>query len=185
MIKPEQCRRKGLKMNEVIKTIKERRGVKSYLDKPVPKELLDEIIEAGLWAPSGRNSQATIILAVTDKEIMKKIEAVNSTFMPEPKPDPFYGAPMVLIVLGNKANPNFVYEGSIVMQNMMLAAKSLGLGSRWIHRAKQTFELPEWKEFLKKLGIEGDYEGIGNMILGYPAEEPEAAPRNEGRVYFV
>lgn len=172
-------------MNEVIKAIKERRGVKSYLDKPVPKELLDQIIEAGLWAPSGRNSQSSIIVAITEPEIIQKLRADNASFMPEPSPDPFYGAQTVVVVLGNKANPNYIYEGPIVMQNMMLAAKSLGLGSRWIHRAKQTFELPQWKEFLKGLGVSGDFEGIGNMILGYPAEEPEAAQRNEGRVFFA
>ena len=91
--------------------------------------------------------------------------------------DPFYGAPVVLVVLADKSRPTYLYDGSLVMGNLMLAAHSLGLGSCWIHRAKETFEREEGKAILKELGIEGDYEGIGNCVIGY-AKEPakEAAP---------
>ena len=100
--------------------------------------------------------------------------------------DPFYGAPVVLIVLANKSVPTYVYDGSLVMGNLMLAAHALGVGSCWIHRAKQEFERPEGKEILKSLGIEGDYEGIGHCILGYPkGEYPKAAPRKKDWVYYV
>lgn len=91
-----------------------------------------------------------------------------------------------MIVLGNKAIGTYVYDGSLVMGNLMNAAADLGVSSCWIHRAKEEFESPEGKEILKDLGIEGDYEGIGHVILGYAAEPPkEAAPRKEGYVYFA
>ena len=99
--------------------------------------------------------------------------------------DPFYGAPVVLIVLANKSIPTYVYDGSLVMGNLMLAAHALGVGSCWIHRAKETFESEEGKALLKKLGVEGDYEGIGNCIVGYPAEKKEAKPRKENYIYYI
>lgn len=169
-------------MNEVIKTILERRSCKSYLPDAVDDKLIDEIIEAGLYAANGRGMQSPVILAVTDKELRDRIEKLNSSYLPKPG-TPFYGAPAVLIVLADKNAPTYVYDGSLVMGNMMLAAQSLGLGSCWIHRAKQVFDSEEGKQILAELGIEGDYEGIGNCIIGYPAGDPKpAAPRNDGRV---
>jgi nitroreductase len=89
-------------------------------------------------------------------------------------------------VLADKNVLTYAYDGPLVMENMMLAAHALGLGACWIHRAKETFDQPEWKEFLKKLGIEGEYEGIGNCVIGYPdGEVPAVKPRKEGRVFYV
>ena len=100
--------------------------------------------------------------------------------------DPFYGAPAVLIVLADKSAPTYLYDGSLVMGNLMLAAHSLGIGSCWIHRAKDEFDGPEGKELLKELGIEGDYEGIGHCVLGYVnGEYPETKARKENRVYSI
>ena len=147
---------------------------------------MDQIIEAGLYAPSGRNKQAPIILAVTNKEIRDKLSEINSLKDPYFRADPFYNAPCVLVVLADKSVPTYVYDGSLVMENMLLAAHSLGLGACWIHRAKETFELEEGKALLKELGIEGEYEGIGNCVVGYPEIIPtESKPRRENRVYYV
>ena len=99
--------------------------------------------------------------------------------------DPFYGAPVVLVVLAPREVGTYVYDGSLVMGNMMLAAHALGLGSCWIHRAKEVFDQPEFKQLLADLGVEGDYEGIGNCILGWPAQDPEPKPRREGRVFWA
>lgn len=171
--------------NEVIKTIIERRSCKSFLPDAVDAQLIDTIIEAGLYAPNGRGLQSPIILAVTDKALRDRLEALNSKFFAKGG-SPFYGAPAVLIVLADKSAPTYLYDGSLVMGNMLLAAHSLGLGSCWIHRAKQMFESEEGKQILAELGIEGDYEGIGNCVIGYPAGEPkQAAPRREGRVVKV
>ena len=163
-----------------------RSSVKKYKSDPVPKELMDKIIEAGLRAPSGLNKQAPIILAVTDKQVRDELSKINAGKDPFKRADPFYNAPCVLVVLADKSAFTYAYDGPLVMENMMLAAHALGLGACWIHRAKETFEQPEWKEFLKKLGIEGEYEGIGNCIIGYPdGEVPAVKPTKEGRVYYV
>lgn len=172
-------------MNEVLQTIKTRRGVKEYLDKPVPKELIDQIIEAGLWAASGRNKQPQTFLVFTNKEEIDKLREANHAFQ-RAEGDPFYGAPAVIVVLCKKDSVSPDCDGALAIGNMMLAAKSLGLGSRWINRAKEVFTLGEWKTYLEKLGLDPEgYEGIGNMILGYPASDPEPAPRVEGRVFYI
>ena len=171
-------------MNEVIKNILTRRSCKKYSPDPVPQELIDQVVEAGLYAPNGMRLQSPIILAVSDKELRDALSALNAKYDPMKRPDPYYGAPVVLSVLVKTDCPTAVEDGSLVMENMMLAAHSLGLGSCWIHRAKPVFEDPEGKEILAKLGVEGEYRGIANMALGYwGCEVPEAAPRREGRVY--
>lgn len=173
-------------MNETIKVLKERRSIRGYKPDMVPQEIIDEIIEAGLYAPCGMSRQAGIIVAVTDKEIRDKLSAANAAVMGKEGFDPFYGAPVVLVVLADKSVPTHVYDGSLVMGNLMNAAHALGVDSIWIHRAKEVFEQPEWKEFLKGLGVEGDYEGIGHCVLGYASvPTPAPHPLKDGRVYHV
>ena len=172
-------------MNEVIKNILERRSIRKYKEKEVPEELIDEIVKAGTYAPSGMNRQSPIIVAITNKEIRDKLSKINAKIMGV-ETDPFYGAPVVIVVLANKNVPTYIYDGSLVMENMMLAANSLGLGTCWIHRAKEEFETEEGKEILKSLGIKGEYEGIGNCILGYlDNEKIEAKPRKENYIYKI
>ena len=163
-----------------------RKSIKKYKTDPVSKELIEQVIAAGLNAPSGLNKQSPIILAVTDRQVRDELSKLNAGKDPFFRADPFYGAPVVLVVLADKSVPTYLYDGSLVMENLQLAAHALGLGACWIHRAKETFDQPEWKEFLKKLGIEGEYEGIGNCVIGYPdGEVPAVKPRKEGRVYYV
>ena len=154
-------------MNEIIKNIKTRRSIKKYKSDMVEKSLIDEIVTAGTYAPSGMNKQSSIIIAVSNKDVRDKLSKLNAKIMGNDNFDPFYGAPVVLIVLADKSIPTYIYDGSLVMENMLLAAHSLGLGACWIHRAKEMFESEEGKDILNSLGIEGDYEGIGNCILGY------------------
>lgn len=174
-------------MNEVIKAMKERRSIRKFKAEMPPKADLEQIVEAGLYAANGRGRQAVITIAVTDKELRDKLSEVNNEIMGGPEGnDPFYGAPAILIVLANKEVPTAPYDGSLVMGNLMLAAHSLGLGSIWIHRAKEEFEMPEYQKLLKDLGIEGVWEGIGHCAVGYiDGENPAAAPRNDGRVFWV
>ena len=162
-----------------------RKSIKKYKPDMVPKEMIEQIIEAGLNAPSGLNKQSPIILAVTDKQVRDELSKLNAGKDPFFRADPFYGAPVVLVVLADKSAHTYLYDGSLVMENLQLAAHALGLGACWIHRAKETFEQPEGKALLAKLGIEGDYEGIGNCIVGYPDIDPEKKPRKENRVYWV
>ncbi len=174
-------------MNDVIKAMKERRSIRKFKAEMPPKADLEQIVEAGLYAANGRGRQAVITIAVTDKELRDKLSAVNNEIMGGPEGnDPFYGAPAILIVLANKEVPTAPYDGSLVMGNLMLAAHSLGLGSIWIHRAKEEFEMPEYQKLLKDLGIEGEWEGIGHCAIGYiDGEYPAAAPRKDGRVFWV
>lgn len=172
-------------MANTLDTIKTRRSIRKYKSDAIPEEILNKIIEAGSYAPSGMGRQPVIILAVTNKELRDRLSKLNADVMHSTS-DPFYGAPAVLVVLADKNAPTHVYDGSLVMENLMLAAHDLGIGSCWIHRAKEVFEKEEGKEILKSLGIEGDYEGIGNCILGYAdGEEPQAKPRKDNFVYWV
>ena len=172
-------------MSEVINNMKTRRSIRKYKPDMIPEDVLNRIIEAGTYAATGMGKQSPIIIAVTNKEIRDKFSKMNAEIMGVDS-DPFYGTPVVLIVLADKARPTYVYDGSLVMGNLMLAAHAEGIGSCWIHRAKEEFESAEGKAFLKSLGIEGDYEGIGHCVLGYTdGEEPKAMPRKENYVYCV
>lgn len=174
-------------MSEALENIKTRRSVRKYKPDMVPQEILDKIIEAGLYAASGMGQQNTIIIQVTNKELRDKISKMNQEIGGWKEGfDPFYGAPVMLIVLAKKDWPNRVYDGSLVMGNLMLAAHDLGIGSCWIHRAKQEFETDWGREFLKSLGIEEEYEGIGHCALGYvDGDYPKAPTIKENRVYYV
>lgn len=153
----------------------------------VKKEDLDAIIRAGTYAATGMGRQSPIIIAVTDKALRDQISEENRKIGGWGEGfDPFYGAPVILIVLAKKDVMTYVYDGSLVMGNLMNAAESLGVNSIWIHRAKEEFESDFGKALLRKLGIEGDYEGIGHCALGYTAEPlKEAADRKENYVYYV
>lgn len=181
-------------MNKCIENIISRRSVKKYIDKPVPTELIEEIVKAGTYAPSGMNKQSAIIVAVTNKEMRDRMSRINLEVVIKNRlhttsghSDPFYGAPVVLVVLAKKDIATRVYDGSVVMENMMLAANSLGLGSCWIHRAKESFETEEGKQILRDLGIMEEYEGIANCIVGYADEDAIRAQkeRKENYVYWI
>ena len=174
-------------MNEIIKAMMERRSIRKFKSDMVSKKDIDEIIEAGLYAANGMGRQAVITVAVTNKQLRDKISEDNRKIGGWDKGfDPFYGAPVILIVLAEKDWRNKVYDGSLVIGNMMLAAHSLGLGSIWIHRAKEEFETEEYKKLLKDIGVQGEWEGIGHCAIGYiDGDIPKPAPRKENRVYFV
>ena len=174
-------------MNEIIKAMEERRSIRKFKTEMPKKEDLQQIVEAGLYAANGMGRQATITVAVTNKELRDKLSAINCKIGGwDEGIDPFYGAPAILIVLAEKDWRNRVYDGSLVMGNMMLAAHSLGLGSIWIHRAKEEFEMPEYQQLLKELGVEGEWEGIGHCAVGYiDGEMPEAAERKPNRVFWA
>lgn len=174
-------------MSNVLEKMKTRRSIRKYKPDMVPQELLNQIIEAGVYAASGRNRQDSIIIQVTDRKLRDEIMRMNCEIGGWQEGfDPFYGAPAMLIVLTRKDNPNRVYDGSLVMGNLMLAAHELGIGSCWIHRAKEEFETEWGKELLKSLGIEEEYEGIGHCALGYvDGEYPKELARKECRVFYI
>lgn len=173
-------------MSDLMEEIRTRRSVRKYKPDMVPQEILEQIVEAGTYAATGMGKQSPIILAVTNRELRDRLSRMNAQIMGAGDSDPFYGAPVVLVVLADKSRPTHVYDGSLVMGNLMLAAHHFGIGSCWIHRAKEEFESQEGKEILRALGIEGDYEGIGHCVLGYAdGPLPQAAPRKENYVYYV
>lgn len=172
-------------MNETLQTLKNRRSVRSYLPEQIRAEELQQILEAGIYAPTGMGAQSPILVAVQDKETIAYLSKLNAAVMGSTS-DPFYGAPTVVVVLADRSRGTCVEDGSLVIGNMLNAAASLGVGSCWIHRAKEVFDSPEGKSLLEKWGIQGDYVGVGNCILGYAkGEVPAAKPRKENYIYRV
>ena len=172
-------------MAETLITLKKRRSCRKYRPELIEEEKLNAIIEAGTYAATGMGRQSPIIIAVTDRAMRDRLSAMNAAVMGRDG-DPFYGAPELLIVLADRSVPTYLYDGSLVMGNLMNAAADLGVASCWIHRAKEMFNSEEGKEILKGLGIEGDYEGIGNLILGYAAvPDAPAKPRKANYVYRI
>lgn len=171
-------------MNKTIDDIKNRRSIRKYKPEQISREELEAVIEAGICAPTGMNRQSPIIVAVQDKEDIAYMSRINGEIMGTGS-DPFYGAPTVLVVLADANSKHAVQDGSLVMGNLMNAAYSLGLGSCWINRARELFDMPEGRALLKKWGIKGEYIGVGNCILGYPDEAPAMKPRKENYVYYV
>lgn len=170
---------------DAIKNLLTRRSYRKFKSDMIPKDIIEKIIEAGTYAPTGMNRQSPIIIAVTNKELRDKLSKQNAAVMGVDT-DPFYNAPVVLIVLADKDMFTYLYDGTLVMGNLMNAAHAYGIASCWIHRAKEEFESEEGKELLKSLGIEGNYEGIGHCILGYAdCEDPTPIPRKDNYVYWV
>lgn len=174
-------------MNETLKVLETRRSCRNFKPDMVNEEDLKAIVKAGTYAATGMGKQSPLIIAVTDKatrdaisEANRKIGGWDEGF------DPFYGAPVILIVLAGKDVPTHVYDGSLVMGNLMNAAESLGVASIWIHRAKEEFDSDFGKDILSKLGISDEYEGIGHCALGYAAEPyKDPAPRKDNYVYYI
>ena len=171
-------------MNEVMQCILRRRSTKSYTDQQIPDALLDQVLQAAIYAPTGRNNQNVICVAVRDQETRDQLSRMNAEIWGT-ETDPFYGAPCVIVVLTDPSGNTPVEDGSVVLGHMLIAAESLGLGACWIHRARQMFESDEGKALLKKWGLPETMIGIGNCILGYAAQEPVAKPRKEGRIIKI
>lgn len=173
-------------MATTLEDLKTRRSCRRYQPQQITEEELQQVLEAGTYAPTGMGAQSPIIVAVQDKDTIDTLRKMNAAIMGNPEADPFYGAPTVLIVLADKSRPTYLYDGSCVMDNLLNAAHAVGLGSCWIHRAKEEFQSEEGKALLEQWGIKGDYEGIGHCVLGYRADTaPAPAPRKADYVYYV
>ena len=161
-----------------------RRSIRKYQDRQVEEALLDKVLQAGLYAPTAKNNQKPVMVAVRDKATRDQLSRMNAAVMGVDS-DPFYGAPCVIVVLADPEYPTWIDDGSLVLGNLMNAAHALNLGSCWINRARECFDMPEGKALLKQWGIPEHYRGVGNCILGYAAEEPAAKPRLDGRIIKV
>ena len=170
---------------DAMQNLLTRRSVRQYKEDPIPQDVLERIVEAGTYAATGMGKQSPIIVAVTNRALRDRLSRMNAAVMGG-SGDPFYGAPVVLVVLADKSIGTHVYDGSLVMGDLMLAAHAEGVASCWIHRAKEEFESEKGRQILRDLGIEGDYEGIGHCILGYAdGEEPQPKPRKASYVYWA
>ena len=173
-------------MNETLKVLKERRSVRKYKAEQIRDEELNAILEAGTWAPSAKGLQTSVMVVVQDPETIAWMSKLNAEIQGNPGTDPFYGAPTVVVVLGDGEKLNWLQDGSLVMGNLMTAAAALGLGSCWINRAMELFDRPEGKELLKKWGLPETYRGVGNCILGYvEGDLPAPKPRKDGWILRV
>jgi nitroreductase len=170
-------------MKGTLKDLKTRRSVRAYTAEQITDEELDAILEAGTYAPSGKNSQSAVMVVVQNKAVISKLEKLNAAVLKNPKAKPFFGAPTVVNVLVDKTQATPLQDASLVVGNLMNAAAALGIGSCWINRAKEVFETGEGRALLKKWGLdEKKYVGVAHCILGRPAEKPQATPRKAGYI---
>lgn len=172
-------------MNEVLNTIMTRRSIRKYKSEQIKDEDLNQILEAAKYSASGHGYQSTLMVVVQNKDVLKKLSEMNAHIMGKEGIDPFYGAPTVVIVFADKNRPTHEADGALVLGNLMIAAKSLNIGSCWINRAKEEFESELGKELMKEWNISDDYVGIGHLTLGYAEVEPKASPRKEDFVRFI
>lgn len=182
---------------EALENMKARRSCRAFLSDMPEREKIATICEAGTWAPTGHGKQSPLIVAVTNRELRDRLSAMNARIWNRLKAargektapegfDPFYGAPVVLIVLANRQVPTYLYDGCAVLTNLANAAEAVGLASCWIHRAKEEFDSEEGRQILKDLGIEGDYEGIDHLVVGFPAKTvPPPLPRKTDYIHWV
>ena len=162
-----------------------RPSIKGFTDQMPSQTDIDKITKVGTTAPTGMGMQSPLIIVVKNKALRDELSKMNAEILGTTA-DPFYNAPVIIVVLADKSRGTYLNDGSLVMGNMLNAAHAVGLGACWIHRAKQVFESQRGKELLKEWGIEGDYEGIGHIALGYAAVEPKPAkPRKPDYVRVI
>ena len=168
-------------MNEVLKCLEERKSCRSYKPEQLKEEDLQAILRAGTYAATGMGRQSPKIVVLQKPEDIAELERMNAAVMGKADGHPFYGAPTVCVILADAEMFTAVEDGSCVIDNMLNAAWSLGVGSCWIHRARQEFDSDEGKALLKKWGVEGNYIGVGHCILGYPTGEfrPKAERKSD------
>lgn len=174
-------------MNDVMDVLKTRRSIRRFKTRMPERRVIESVIEAGLYAPCAMGKQYTKVIAIMDRSVRDGVADINRQIGGwEEGMDPFYGAPVILLVIARKDWPQRVYDGSLVLGNMMNAAHALGLGSCWIHRAKEELEMDYFRKILADLGIEGEWEGIGHLALGeVEGNYPKAPARDSGRMFFI
>ena len=171
-------------MNNTVSDIMNRLSIRKYKPEQISREELDTVLQAGICAPTGMNRQSPLVIAVQNKEVRDRLSRMNAAVLGTDS-DPFYGAPTVVVVLADANSPHAVQDGSLVMGNMLNAAKAIGLGSCWVNRAKEVFDSAEGKSLLAQWGVEGDVIGVGNCILGYPDENPAMKPRKPDYIRYI
>lgn len=172
-------------MSDTLNVLLERRSIRAYKPGQISDAELQSVLSAGLAAPSAMNRQPTVLLVVQNKKTIEMLSKLNAAVMGKDI-DPFYGAPTVIAVLADRSVPSYKEDGTLVLGNLLNAAKAAGLGSCWINRAREVFEMPEARAILREKGIGDEYIGVGHCILGYAdGEEPAAPELRDGRVFKI
>jgi len=172
-------------MNDIIDALTKRRSIRRYRPEQITGDELNAVLTAGVYAPTGMNAQSPMIVAVQDKAVRDELSRINAEIM-DTSSDPFYGAPTVIVVFADSEKWTYIEDGSLVIGNMLNAAYSLGLGSCWIHRARETFDTPRGKELMAQWGVPEGYRGVGNCILGYAAcELPTPSERKQNYIIKI
>ncbi|HBR08387.1 MAG TPA: diguanylate cyclase [Clostridiales bacterium] len=165
-------------MNLPLENLLTRRSIRQYKAAQITDEELDAVLLAGTYAPTAVGKQSPFMVAVQNQEDLSLMSRLNARIWGRDDIDPFYGAPTAVVVFARAGRPNGIQDATLVMGNLMNAAHAVGLGSCWINRTKETYELPEGKALLEKWGVTGNWEGVGTCILGYTdGKVPEPKPR--------
>ena len=172
-------------MNETIKTLTERRSIRKYKKEQIKPEQLEQILQAGQYAPTGMGAQSPVMVVVQDRQLIEKIGKMNAAVMGT-ESDPFYGAPTLIVVFADRRRGTYLEDGSLVIGNLLNAAHAVGVDSCWIHRAKEVFETQAGKMLMQGWGLDENYVGIGNCILGYrDCDYPIPKPRKENYIIWA
>ena len=170
---------------EFLDMLLTRRSVRAYKPDPVPEALLEEVLRAGTYAPTGGGRQSPVLVAVTAKAARDEISRLNAAVMGKDT-DPYYGAPVLVLALADPASSTWVEDASCALENMMLAAHALGLGSVWVHREREIFDSEAGKALLRAWGLPETLRGVGSIALGYASgPAPAPAPRKDGYIVRV
>lgn len=175
--------------NDVVNTIMERRSVRGYTDEPVTEDELYTIVQCGLWAPSGRNNQTTKFAVLRDKELMQRLqkEALES----EDRPSKwlsggfYYNAPCLIFLYDKHGDKWSGINASLAIENMHLAAHSLGLGSIILGIIKDFMLSEKGEEWKKILGIPADYDFVLALAVGHKTDNGKVFPRDDGNIVYV
>lgn len=164
--------------HEAMEVLKNRRSIRKYKPEQVDRETLIAVLEAGTYGATGMGTQSPWIVAVQDPETIALLNRLNGIVLGDPDGMPYYGAPTILIVFASPGVRTPYEDAIIVGTNLLNAAYAAGLGSCWINRSRQMFEMPEGKALMAKWGIPEDCYGAVSISLGYAdCEPPEARPR--------
>lgn len=171
-------------MNEVIKNIKTRRSVRKFSDRPVEDDILNEIITAGLYAPSAMNTQLWQLTVVKNEEMLTRFQKAISVALDRPDYHRFYNCPVFIIVTVPADYRHGAVDTACVLENMFLAAHSLGVGTVWINQIRDSYDHPEVRKLLTEAGVPENHVCFGCAAVGYADCELPADRENKGVVKF-
>lgn len=170
-------------MNQVMEALLNRRSIRAFEEKPIPREEIEQIVEAGRYAPSGMGRQTWKFTVVVNREKIQKLAAAIEKVLERENYNMY--APEVLIIPSNEKTSKFGKEdNACALENIFLAAYSFGIGSVWINQLQDICDDPQIRAILDEFEIPSDHVVYGMAALGYPAMDPKQ-PNKIGKVHFV